>query len=87
MTDVIQRFMKNGQIITLPRKEKDKIELLKLILADFNINKSYSEREVNEILQKYYDDFVVLRRYLVDYAMLRRDKEGRHYWVNKGDDS
>ncbi|WP_206601550.1 DUF2087 domain-containing protein [Staphylococcus delphini] len=37
----------------------------------------YSEKEVNSILIRYYNDFTILRRYLVDYQLLQRDLEGK----------
>lgn len=39
--------------------------------------------EVNEILRPVYDDFVLLRRYLIDYKFLTREKDGSCYYVNK----
>ncbi|MBH9582213.1 DUF2087 domain-containing protein, partial [Staphylococcus felis] len=37
----------------------------------------YSEKEINLILQYFYDDNALLRRYMIDYALLSRDKEGK----------
>ena len=47
----------------------------------FEKGKSYTEFEVNEILKPVYDDYVILRRYLVDYGYLDRLDNGTSYWV------
>lgn len=54
-----------------------------MITTLFDENKKYSEVEVNEILRPVYDDFVLLRRYLIDYKFLTREKDGSCYYVNK----
>ena len=54
-----------------------------MIATQFDENKKYSEAEVNEILKPVYDDFVLLRRYLIDYKFLMREKDGSSYCVNK----
>ncbi|HHU6750855.1 TPA: DUF2087 domain-containing protein [Staphylococcus pseudintermedius] len=66
MNDVKKRFIKNNKIHTIPRKESDKIELFKYLLSAFDKTKEYTEMEVNVILKKYYADYALLRRYLVD---------------------
>ncbi len=47
------------------------------------INKSYSEKEVNERLSSIYADFAILRRYLVNSHLLERSNDCREYWVNE----
>ncbi|WP_415669336.1 DUF2087 domain-containing protein [Streptobacillus ratti] len=34
---------------------------------------------INEILKEYFEDYVLLRRYLVDFKYLSRDKNGKIY--------
>ncbi len=64
-----------------PRKEKRKIIILKIITKRFNKNVEYSEKEVNEVLKAIYDDFVTLRRYLIEYGFMDRNRDGSAYWV------
>ena len=35
--------------------------------------REYSEREVNAVLEEFHDDYVTLRRYLVDEGLLERN--------------
>ena len=68
-------------IKSFPAKEKRKIIILQKIMDDFTINKDYTEKEVNAILKQYYDDFVSIRRYLVQYGFMDRNGDGTKYWV------
>jgi len=64
-----------------PSKEKKKYVLLRFMIKLFEKGKSYTEFEVNEILKPVYDDYIILRRYLVDYGYLDRLDNGTSYWV------
>ncbi|GEL03695.1 DUF2087 domain-containing protein [Rummeliibacillus sp. G93] len=77
-----ERYFKKGQLLTIPKKEKNKLQILDIIIQRFKKNKIYTEKEVNENLQQMYDDFAILRRYLVDYDYLRRTNDGSQYTVN-----
>ncbi len=65
-----ERYFKKGQLLAIPKKEKNKLQILDIIIQRFKKNKIYTEKEVNENLQQMYDDFAILRRYLVDYDYL-----------------
>ncbi|EIT87082.1 hypothetical protein A374_02474 [Fictibacillus macauensis ZFHKF-1] len=64
-----------------PAKEKQKLVVLREIATLFTPKQQYSEKEVNEIIKRIYDDFVTLRRYLIAYGFLDRKKDGSSYWV------
>lgn len=66
-----------------PSKEKKKYVLLGFMIELFDKNKTYSEQEINEILKPIYEDYAIIRRYLVDYNFLDRTDNGRSYWVVK----
>lgn len=76
----IDNFFKNGKLIVIPRKKKAKEELFHILASKFQYDKSYDEKEVNNILVKTYNDYALLRRYLVDTGYLKRDLYGKHYW-------
>ena len=70
----------DGSLKMIPSQTKKiKIILAYLIMA-FEFDVHYSEREVNEILKKYNPDTAILRRYLVDYGYLARERDGSRYW-------
>ncbi|WP_430131109.1 DUF2087 domain-containing protein [Priestia aryabhattai] len=55
--------------------------ILLYISRKFKKNTYYTEKEVNEVLKGVFEDFVMIRRYLIDYKLLNRNKEGTKYWV------
>jgi len=82
--EVLSRYFKSDELVikNFPVKEKRKIIILQKIIQAFETKKNYSEKEVNEILQRYYEDYVTVRRYLIQYGFMDRDKSGENYWVN-----
>jgi hypothetical protein len=43
----------------------------------------YAEKEINEILKAIYEDYVMLRRYLIEYGFIDRKSDGSEYWLKK----
>jgi hypothetical protein len=80
---VIDTYMKEGRLSLFPPKEKKKAILLDYFAKLFEINKDYTEKEINQIIRQVYDDFVTIRRYLVDYEYLDRLTDGSKYWIRK----
>ena len=62
-------------------KEKKKVVILTKISEQFEKGKEYSEKEVNKIIGSIYDDFVTIRRYLIEYGFMKRTKDGKKYWL------
>lgn len=73
----------DGPLKTFSIKEKYKLVVLRQIIKRFENNRIYDEKEVNEILKAVYDDFVTLRRYLIEYGFLDRKEDGNQYWLKK----
>lgn len=66
----------------LSPKEKKRVACLHRIAEEFDPAKRYTEKEVNELLLPIYDDFSSLRRELVDYGFVARERDGSAYWRN-----
>lgn len=83
--DVLKLYFddSNRLIKKLPVKEKKKIIILQHIMKAFEINKRYSEKEVNGVIADFYEDTVTIRRYLIDYGFMDRKKDGSEYWVKQ----
>jgi len=73
----------NGLLKTLAMKEKNRLVLLGEITKRFEAEKLYTEKEVNEILKTAHDDFVTLRRYLIEYGFMDRKPDGSQYWLKE----
>jgi hypothetical protein len=67
------------RIRSLPAKEKRKVHLFGLAARCFEPGRIYTEAEVNAILIPVYEDYVMLRRYLIDYRYLTRNPSGSQY--------
>jgi hypothetical protein len=63
-----------------PKKQKDKLILLRRIAGLFAEGRHYSEKEVNAILAPVWQDHVTIRRYLIEYRFLDRMPDGSEYW-------
>ena len=75
---VMRTFTQDGRITAMPVKWSKKLIVLDSVAQAFEPGKAYPEFEVDQILRGYYDDWVTLRRYLVDAGML--DRENGYYW-------
>ncbi|MGG7056916.1 DUF2087 domain-containing protein [Clostridium nigeriense] len=81
---VIETYMdENGALKSYPSKEKKKIILLGEIIKNFNVGKKYQEKEVNRILKRIFEDYVTIRRALIQYGFLDRSRDCSEYWVKE----
>jgi len=82
--DMLKRYFgpDNKLLIkSFPAKEKRKIIIMQKIVGDFETSRKYTEKEVNNILKQYYDDYVSVRRSMIMYGFLDRNGDGTQYWV------
>lgn len=77
--ELFQKYFQDGKLRQIPKKNKGKQELFRFFAEQFDDAKVYTEKEINEKLKNFYDDFAILRRYLVDYGYLLRDQYGKEY--------
>ena len=77
------KWIKDGVIVNMPKKQKDKYELFAYLASICFDERKYKEKEINEILKKYYADFCYLRRYMVDFGFLKRTDDGSEYFFDK----
>lgn len=68
------------RIVFWPKKQKEKLVILRRIAELFAPGREYSEPEVNGILMPLYMDHVTIRRYLIEYRFLDRKPDGSAYW-------
>jgi hypothetical protein len=79
---VLRNYFRGGRLREIPaRHSKRRIVLTRLAL-EFEAGVRYPEREVNETLRRFHDDYATLRRYLVDEELLSREKGV--YWRSGG---
>jgi len=82
--DILKRYFGPDNKLLIkgfPAKEKRKIIIIQKLINDFEANRQYTEKEVNDILKRYYDDYVSVRRCMIQYGFLDRNGDGTQYWV------
>jgi hypothetical protein len=84
---ILKKYFINGPegaLNTFDMKEKSKLAVLRQIVKRFEADRTYSEKEVNEILKNIYKDYATIRRYLIEYGFIDRKSDGSQYWVKEG---
>jgi predicted transcriptional regulator len=81
---VLQTFLDGDRIKELPSRHKKRLVVLKWLVNQFEVGARYSEPEMNERLQHYNPDYATLRRYLIDYGLMERERG--IYWRVESDD-
>lgn len=80
--EVLRKYTQNGRLTSLPSRQKQTLVLLRWLATMFQPDTLYTEQEVNTIIKAVYEhDFVSLRRDLVDFGYLRRERGGGKYWL------
>lgn len=84
--ETIKKFLPegaSGPLKKFPPKEKQRLIVLREIAKNLDSEHTYDENELNQILKTFYDDYVKIRRYLIEYGFLDRKPDGSQYWLKK----
>ena len=80
--NVLRSYTQNAKLTRIPHKRGKLLVILKWMATLFQPDTLYSEAEVNEIIKSVHEeDFVGLRRDLIDMGYLRRERGGGKYWL------
>jgi hypothetical protein len=71
---ILARFIKGGYLTHLPVDRSKLLLVLEWAAGKFEMEVHYPERAVNEIITQFYPDYATLRRVLVDYGFVQREK-------------
>ena len=81
----IQRFFDGPRLAALPAKPGDRHEVLVHIRdAVISPAEQLREEQLNERLRVFHPDTALLRRYMVDHALLLRAADGSSYLIGSG---
>ncbi len=87
---VLRDYTLNGKLVDVPGEPHQTAQLnviLRWLVTLFEADRMYSELEVNAILKDIYEeDYVGLRRDLIDMGYLRRERGGGQYWLAPADE-
>ncbi|WP_416825106.1 DUF2087 domain-containing protein [Ectobacillus polymachus] len=84
--EIINKFFTEGSkgcLTKFPPKEKQRLIVLREIAKHLDSERTYDEKELNQILKAVYHDYVMIRRYLIEYGLLDRKSDGSEYWLKK----
>lgn len=74
---VLRTFVADGRILKMPLAEGKRLVVLRWVLDQLE-DRRYTEREVSERLEVFFDDYATLRRELVNHRLMKR--ENGIYW-------
>jgi predicted transcriptional regulator len=66
----------DGSIRNIPMQQKKLLVILRHVLKAFEHGRRYSEKEVNDILSRFNEDYALLRRELVEFGFMQRQGGG-----------
>jgi predicted transcriptional regulator len=75
---ILRDYVIDGRLKQIPTQRKKRDVILRHLVAGFELDRRYTEREVNDIIRAFHDDYATLRRELVDGRWMARDHE--IYW-------
>jgi len=70
----------DGAIVQFPTNKRKQDVILRYAAEHFDDGKVYTEKEVNVIIGELYGDIPLLRRYLISFGYLDRERDGSAYW-------
>ena len=71
---VLSTFVMDDRLTQIPARFKKRLVILRWLVQDFEFDRRYAEREVNEIIQRHHPDYASLRRYMIENKLMQRDK-------------
>lgn len=71
---VLRAFFDGPRLRQIPASRKKRVVVLRRLLERFAPGRAYPESEVNDLLREAHEDVATLRRELVDYGFMVRDR-------------
>lgn len=77
--EVLSNFFKYGRLSQIPTQRKKREIVLHEIAKSFETGRRYGEKEVNEIIERFHEDYCTIRREMIACGIMDRDRE--EYWL------
>jgi hypothetical protein len=71
---VLENFVRGELLREIPVSRKKRWVILKWLANRFELNATYSEADLNAILKRHHEDCATIRREMIGYRILSRDK-------------
>jgi biotin operon repressor len=69
---VLKTFLKHGRLVQIPAQTKKFRVILEKLVQEFEPERDYTEKEVNQILVEFFDDVAHMRRSMIDFGLMQR---------------
>ena len=73
----------DGRLKAIPLQQKKLLVVLRYVVREFEPNVRYSEKQVNEVLTRFHEDYARLRRELVEFRFMDRKGGGWRLLANR----
>lgn len=70
---VLKSYVNGDRLTEIPASRKKRLVILKWLVAKFDLGRTYTEKEVNEIIKRHHPDSATLRREFIGYKLMKRD--------------
>ncbi|MDD6306535.1 MAG: metalloregulator ArsR/SmtB family transcription factor [Clostridiales bacterium] len=70
---VLSAFFEYGRLKAIPAQRKKELICLEEISKSFEIGKEYDEKEVNEKIENFFDDYCTIRRDMISEGIMKRE--------------
>lgn len=71
---VLDSFFEYGRLKTIPAQRKKERICLEEIAKELELGRPYPERELNQVLLRFHQDYCTLRRDMISEGILRREE-------------
>ena len=78
-------YDENGKLVQYPSKRPMRMIALRKIALHFEVNRTYTEKEVNNIIKNciLFTDIELIRREMIEHGFMNRLRDGSQYWLEK----
>lgn len=83
---VLVDYTFNGRLTDIPKQDKQWVVILRWLGTRFEQGRRYTEKEVNAVMTEIYGDYATLRRDMVEFGFMRRERGGGDYWLTPEDE-
>ena len=84
---VLRDYTLNGRLTQIPLKQKKLDVILRWLATRFEPGRLYTEPEVNAVINTVHEDHASLRREMIGFGYLRRERGGGKYWLTPADET
>lgn len=70
---VISTFLEYGRLKAIPSQKKKERIVLEEIVKSFEMGRTYQEKEVNEIIERFHPDYCTIRRDMIGEKLMSRE--------------